>query len=343
MDRDDTTLGFFPLWVDELAHYFEHIEVIALGTGVYDLPAHVSVHSLGKEHGAPPLRKLVYTLRLYKLAWRLRPKYDAVFVHQGQEFLLVAGLLWRLLGKPTYLWRNHYEGSVLTALAGKFTRKVFYTSRYSYTASFANAKQMPVGVRTDARLPEGSEAREERSILSLGRISPSKNLHVIIEALGILHKKGVAFVATMRGKTEPEDEPYLESLKRQVQELGIEPLVRFGPGVPNPQTPALYRSHKIFVNASGSGMLDKAIFTASASGCAVVACSQDWAQMVDERFTFPEGDANALAQRLEALLNLSEDEQKKAGLELREMAVGKHSLSSLARALGVQMGASVVE
>ncbi len=324
IDRDDPVLGFFCRWVEEFAKHFERIEVICLKEGKHDLPENVRVHSLGKERGRPFFGSLAYIARFKLLAWRLRHDYDAVFVHMNQEYVLIYGLVWKLLRKPVYMWRNHYAGSFATNVAVALCTKVFCTSKHSYTARFNKTELMAVGVDTQRFARDERITREPRSILFLARVAPSKRVEMLIDALKILHREGVEFSADIVGSPLPVHEEYLASLKERAAPLGDS--VRFSPGVPNAETVRLYQSHEIFVNASPSGMFDKTIFEAAACGCAVLASSQDFAELAGPDTYF---DSSAtLAERLKAALT--------GGTErFLDLLVRQHSLDALAMTLSV--------
>lgn len=305
VDLDDPILGFFTRWIDELAKHVESVEVICLKAGKYELPVNVQVHSLGKERAGMAYhtrtrQRVIYMWRFLGLAWRLRNDYDAVFVHMNQEYVLIAGWLWRLLGKRVYLWRNHYAGSWLTTIAAAFCAKVFCTSKHSYTATYKKTVLMPVGVDTERFFPDTRVVCKPHSILFLARMSPSKRPEMLIDALAELMRRGVHFSATLVGSPPPRNEAYYEGLKEKVRKLSLANRVAFLSGVPNNQTPALYREHEIFVNASPSGMLDKTLFEAAASGCRVLAVSEDFAELVGHESSFR--SSAELAERLIAAL-----------------------------------------
>lgn len=298
VDEDDLYLGFFHSWLQALAPEFESIEIICLNKGKHTLPANVRVHSLGKE--TKKASRVVYALRFLSLAWRLRGRYGRVFVHMNQEYLLIAGVLWKILQKPAFLWRNHYAGSWVTDLAVLFCRNVFYTSKHSYTAKYKHALQMPVGVDTKRFSRADASHTSERSILFFARLAPSKRPHVLIEALRILSERGCTYKASIYGSALPEHAAYVSSLHAQAAGLPI----LFHEGVPNNAAPAVFKAHQIFVNLAPSGMLDKMIFEAAASGCIPLAASQDWAGMVmDERLCFEEDNGEDLADKLEIVLS----------------------------------------
>lgn len=328
VDTESKTLGFFHEWIRSLAPHYESIEVICLKEGKHTLPENVHVHSLGKEKGRVP--GFVYALRFKLLAWKLRRKYDAVFVHMNQEYVLVGGLMWKFLDKPVYMWRNHYAGSWLTDIAAVFCTKVFCTSTYSYTAKYSKKVLMPVGIDVGNFHPNENSVRAPRSILFLARIAPSKHPDILIEALGMLLERNVSFTASIYGSPLPQDARYYESIQLRARQLGLKDRVRFHPGIPNTATPEIYRTHSIFVNCSRSGMFDKTIFEAAACGADVLAASEDWRQLAghDHWFSLSASElANALERRLAA----------DSGVDLIDIA-RTQSLDTLAERLVQEMG-----
>lgn len=259
----------------------------------------------------------------------MRNQYEAVFVHMNQEYVILGGWLWRLLGKNVYMWRNHYAGSWLTDAASYFCTKIFCTSTRSYTAKYKETVLMPVGVDTERFSLDVRVARQPRSILFLSRIAPSKRPEMLVDALASLHDE-VTFTASFVGSPLPQDEAYYESLKEKVRSLGLGQQVSFSLGVPNSQTPDLYRAHEIFVNTSPSGMLDKTIFEAAASGCVVLAASADFAMIAGADSHF---DSSA---ELAALLK----KQLTSAMSAPDTAklVEQNSLALLGRRLAEEMG-----
>lgn len=328
VDRNDAVLGAYHGWLTELAKRFEHIEVICLYEGEHTLPANVRVHSLGKEKGEAP--SFVYAFRFLRLAWQLHSSYDTVFVHMNQEYLLLAGWLWKLLGKRMYLWRNHYAGSWLTDAAAWFCTSVFCTSTHSYTAKHKKTVLMPVGVDTERFHPNPAVIRTPRSILFLARMAPSKRPDMLVDALITLHAKGVEFTAAFYGSPLPQDEPYYRSLIERVEASGLVGIVGFHPAVANAETSSIYQQHEIFVNCSPSGMFDKTLFEAAVSNCLVLAASDDFAERMGESVHFT--DADSLAERLGYHLELAAAERTAFLVKLKRIA-GENALPQLVDAL----------
>lgn len=348
VDRANPFLGFFHGWIVELAKHCEHIEVICLREGQHSLPVNVSVHSLGKERGASSPRqrrdsRIAYAVRFLSLAWKLRDSYDAVFVHMNQEYILLAGMLWKILCKRIYLWRNHYAGEFLTDVAAMFAQKVFCTSRFSYTAKYKKTVIMPVGVDAElftpspATLGASTSDRVPRSILFFCRFAPAKKPDVLLEALGILSQEGIQFEASFYGTALSRDAEYRDRVIARTRALGLAEKVTFHLGVPHNEAPAIFSKHEIFVNLASSGTYDKTMFEAAACGCVVVAASRDFAAIVGERFLVADNDAHATAKILRELLAISPKQRKALASEFRQVVLKGHSLTTLGERLTEEM------
>lgn len=322
VDRNDPSLGFFHKWIEELSVRFEKIDVVCLFEGEHMFSSNVTVRSLGKEKG--PVSRLAYAVRFIGLIDEYAYSYDAVFVHQGQEFVLVGGMFWKAFGKPVYLWRNHYSGSFLTRVAAFFCTKVFYTSDSSYTARFKNAVKMPVGVDL-ATFEQGTIQRKSQSILSLGRIAPSKRIHLLIQALREVKEKGLTFTASIIGPTRSEDTDYHTQLTEMVEKSRLSERVTFQGGVPHREAARLFASHDMFVNMSVSGMYDKTVLEAAAAGCLVLTSIEDFGADAGEEFYFAEGE---LVSKLERMLRASTEEKMAMKEKLKRVARA-HGLSAL--------------
>lgn len=333
VDQDDLFLGFFHAWIEALSKKFEQVTVICLKEGKHSLPKNVHVYSLGKEQGTSRITRV---LRVLRYSYALRHQYDEVLVHMNQEYILIAGWLWKRLGKKVYMWRNHYAGSQWTDRAAKYCAKIFCTSQFSYTAKYPQTVLMPIGVDTTIYKRISDVSRDPRSILFYARIAPSKNPDVLIEALGLLHAKGIDFSADFYGTPLPQDKSYADSLQQKVTSMGLGSKVHFLPGQPHAEGPTIFNSYAIFVNASRSGMYDKTLMEAAACECMVVAASRDFATLVPSRFIFAEGDAADLAAKLEPLLKLPLLEQQGLGSQMHNVARAQ-SLEILADALAKEM------
>ncbi len=148
--------------------------------------------------------------------------------------------------------------------------------------------------------------------------------------------KHMIFRATFVGDSLEDDGMYYDALRERANKGALVERITFLSGVPNTQTPRIYSAHSIFVNLSASGMYDKTLFEAAACECLVLASSRDFAERVDTRFVFAEGDARDLASKLQALLSIPASDHALWGRKLRSLAE-QDNLRSLANHLAEEM------
>lgn len=278
LDKKHPILGFFHRWVEEFAKHVEHIHVIALQVGEHDLPKNVSVHSLGKEKR---VSRITYLKRFYTYIWKERSNYDSVFVHMNPEYIILAALWWRFVGKKVSLWYNHTVGSMWLNIAQLFTHAVFHTSPFAYTARYKNAKRMPAGIDTDVFKPQPHVLKIPKSLYFQGRITASKNIHLLFEAFAKLHKAGKADLFTLVG---PEDEPYTKPLRATYKNLIDSGVIVFKGPVPNNKTPELFAAYTVSVNLTAAGNYDKTVLESFACGTPCVVASDAFSGVVPERY-----------------------------------------------------------
>ncbi len=327
VDLDSPILGFFHRWITEFSKYAERIEVICLESGKFNLPDNVRVHSLGKENG---VSRLGYVVNFYRHIWRLRKDYDTVFVHMNQEYVLLGGAFWRMMGKKTLLWRNHKQGNFFTQVSVWLSHKVFCTAPESYTARFKKTSLMPVGIDTDVFRRRLDIQKMPRSILFLGRISPVKRVERFIEVLSEMKEQGQSFRALIVGDSAPLDREYGGGIKRLAARVGGE--VSFRRGVRNEDVADIYNAHELYVNLTPSGSMDKTIFEAMSCETLVLAANQALRGSIDDRLILGEKESQ-ISQRIDAILSLPEEEKESLTSSLRAFVVQTHSLERLARNL----------
>lgn len=317
VDSEDPVLGFFHKWIEVLYRHTAKTTVICLYKGKSSLPPGVNLFSLGKESVKSRLK---YVFNFYKYILKNWHGYDTVFVHMNQEYVLLAGFLWRLAGKKVFMWRNHHSGGLLTDICSLFCNKIFCTSRFSYTTKYKKTIIMPVGVDTDNFKFDQSIVRTEHSLLFLGRIAPIKNVDLFVAAVAKLRDAGYKITASIYGNPLPADQDYYDSIKEQIKTSSLEKIVTLNPGIPHDQTAAVYNRHEIFVNLSTSGMYDKTIFEAMACSCLVLASNENLRGNIGEEFIFKYKDLPDLFSKLKHILDLERAEKENSTKKLLDFA-----------------------
>lgn len=309
VDRDDPILGFMHRWLEEFSKHVEHIDVICLKEGKYELPANVNVHSLGKKEASSfqllvsSFKKIKYVVRFLSLIWKLRKNYDSVLVHMNPEYVILGGLFWKLTGKRIHLWYNHPHSGARLAIAARMSDKIFFTSPFAASARFTQAQKMPAGIDLAVFKPQSGIERDRKLIYSQGRIMPSKKIHILLEAFQILRTR----ISTTLMLVGPEDVAYGRELRNRFSDLIDSGAVIFKGPVPNHETPALYSGAGVSVNLAASGHFDKSVLEAMACGTPVVISSKAFAGLVPPEWVVSEDVPEALANALEHMMALPAD------------------------------------
>jgi len=328
VDLGEPVLGFFHRWIEELAARVESVEVICLKEGEHHLPENVHVYTLGKPrdvmHSRGWFARIGYTLRFYALAWKLRGRYDTVFVHMNPEYIALAGPFWRTWGKHIALWYNHPARPLALSIAARFAGAVFYTSPYAASATYRHALRMPAGIDTDVFKPQLA-TRDRTKLYMQGRVTPSKGVHVALAALRVLRERMPATL-TIVG---PEDTAYAAGLKERFAEEIAAGAVEFAGTKRNSETPALYSAAGAAINLAAAGHFDKTVLEPMACGTPVVVASPAFADIIPPEWIVPADDPEALAGTLERLIELPDEDYRALGTLLRERIVREHSLTVL--------------
>jgi len=185
----------------------------------------------------------------------------------------------------------------------------------------------------------GTGIRDPHRVITVGRVTASKQLHVIFSAFARLPQQyrlsvyGHAITAadhTLLRTLERED-AMRDTCTEESKHVGR---VEIG-SVTHDEIVHRMQQAALFLHASRTS-LDKALLEAMACGCLVVSCSQAArAVLPKECLATPEG----MADRAKTLLGLPEREQDALRGKLRETVVQHHSLSSLIRRLLQEMRA----
>lgn len=330
VDLNDDVLGFMHGWIDALAKKCELVTVICLKRGDYSLPDNVKVLSLGKEHGRSRIK---YFFRFYKYLWRERKNYDTVLVHMNYEYVNLGGIFWRLLGKKIGLWYAHGYAPLGLKLAVKLADIIFTSTKSGCRINSHKINVIGQGIDINKFKVESLKLKVENSvfkIISVGRISPSKDYATLIEAVEILKNKGLKLsVEIIGGPAVKTDEDYFKNLLGQVADKKLTEEIKFIGPVANREILKFLQSAALFVNMGQTGSLDKALVEAMAVELPVLTCNEAMIEVLGdykERLMYPKKDSEKLAERMEQMINSPAEDYIKLGRDLRNIAVEKHSL-----------------
>jgi len=329
VDKRDFNLGFFHKWLEEMASSFDFVEVIALGVGDYSLPKNVKVYSLGKEKSKSRIMKII---NFYKLVFKLKNKYDTVFVHMNPEYIVLAGCLWKLWNKPVYLWYLHKSVTWKLRYAQNYVKKIFTANHES--CRLKNRNNIFIvghGIDTDFFIHTDNHIdKKEFNILSIGRMSRSKNFGVVIDALDIL-KEDFKFklIAPIIDKSGEE---YKKELLIKVNELRLSDKFELSNGVLYEDLSKEYNKANLFIHTSETGSVDKVVLEAMACEVPVLTSSEAFSFLPDE-YKFKKGDVKWLAKKIEIFMHKKDKNTDK----LRKIVEGRFNLKNLIKKIKLEI------
>ncbi len=360
IDENSALLGVTLTWIRHLAPKVDHVAVLALSVGAANLPANVSLYSMGKERSA---NKLFLLRNFYRHLWGLlrRREVDVVFVHMVPRYAILAAPLARLFGVPIVLWNAHGTVSRYLRIAHNLVAAVVTASPESFRINspkrivtghgidadyFTAAEQEPTATADGRRLQTcATDAATDGDIalasagskvlLTVGRLSRSKDYGTIIQALDLLRSRSPDLDVCLRIIGTPfyaDDRAYLTELEEMVRELALEAQVTFVGKVPNRLMVDEYRRCDVLINASHTGSIDKVVLEAMACEKPALTCNESFAPVLanhEGMLMFAPSNPAELAERLGQVLALDATRSSELGRTLRQIVVDDHSVAGL--------------
>jgi len=327
-DIDDHILGFTTRWINELALYYNHIDVLTTHKGKLAVADNVTVYSTGREAGFGRLRQLgQFYGTLSSLL--LKNRYDACFAHMQPMFATLAAPLLRLRGVKVTTWYTHRQLNRMVQMAEKWSYRIVSADRSSFPIDTAKLRPTGHGIDTDFFAPDNRQKHHPPQIVQVARLTEIKNQHILIEAAKDLDCE-IVFVGDI---PDGYDDNYKQQLKQQVQQLKIEDKVIFAGAQTVQQVIEWYNSATIAINLSPHGLFDKATLESMSCAVPTVVSNSAFETMTapyQELLQIPApDDVQALRQALKKILTLSQEERQQIGFHLRDKVIADHSLQAL--------------
>lgn len=315
--KDASPAGFTFSWVEKLSQNLDKLYLItwqeSSKKGLFD---NVEMISLS----GSKFRK-IFSIQKHLL--KILPKVDGVFCHQNPEYTILAAPLSKLFRKKVVTWYTHGTVSFRLKLVNLLANKILTASGES--CRLKNRKKIKVvghGINID-RFKKYKEKQGVFKIISVGRISPVKNLDILIKAVDILIKSGIDLRLEIIGvPVLKKDKKYAKKLKELAK--GIKEHVYFGK-IPYSQIAEYYSDADLFVNLSDTASLDKAVLEAMACQTMVLTSNQAFKDILDKDLIVKKNPKD-LAKKIKWAVNL---DRRKIGKELRQTVVKNHNLDNL--------------
>jgi len=327
VDKKDPILGFFHRWIEEFAKNFEKVTVVCLEKGEYNLPTNVKVLSLGKEERRS---KAEYISRFYRYIWQERKNYDAVFVHMNQEYILLGGLLWKLLNRKMVLWYTHRQVNLKLQIAEKLADAILTSSEESFGVKSGKVKYVGHGINTEIFKPMTRDWTSH-ILVSVGRITPIKNCQILLDSLSLLIKNDPKWQVVFIGDpVTNSDKAYKDKLEDKMKKNNIASNVQFVGSLTSTEIKDKFSKAFASVNMTPTGGMDKVILESLAVGCPVftsnVAC-QNLFGKYSSLFIFKFDDISNLIQKIESWKN--QENKEDIVSELSNKVISGYSVSNV--------------
>jgi len=322
IDKDDENLGAFYYWFERLAKECDEMVIIASFVGKTDLPGHVHIHSLGKEKNVGKFKRLKTFFELFSYHYA---KSDAVFFHQIPEFVIAASPFLFALKKRSVLWYAHKSVTLRLKLAERLVDFVATSSPEGFRLPSKKVIYTGQAINTDVFIPGKAVKEHPLKLITVGRISPIKNYEQIINACAAgsaLWPAGWS-LTIIGGPILPRDHAYLASLKHIVEEKNLGKQVFFAGSVRFTRIPDVLGEHDVFINVSGTGSLDKAVFEAMSAGLSVLTANEAYRAIVPDAYFLDHTNAEYIAERVKQVAG-----EKRPNMALREIVLRDHTLDS---------------
>jgi glycosyltransferase involved in cell wall biosynthesis len=187
VDANDAVLGFVPRWLAGLARHCEEVRAIALEAGdLSTLPANVSVRVIGRKGRV--LRWLRYRKHLGEALGR--DSFDRVLAHMVPRYALLARGPAARAGAPLYLWYTHAAVDRRLEQALGCVEKIFTASSESLRVDTRKRVVTGHGIDLDHFAQREEQASARPRLLSVGRLTASKDPLTVLEALASLVGRG---------------------------------------------------------------------------------------------------------------------------------------------------------
>lgn len=320
VDSHDPWMGYFVAWLRDAAKVFPSMIVMALRVGEDVLPEAIQVLPF-RPKGSRSKWTVIWNL--WKESWQRRREYDAVYVRGDAQYVLLAGWLWRLLGKRVVLWYAHYKPNRMVLPASWLAHAVVTSVPEACGVPRAHPISIGQAVQPERFLSVSSQTSSgKQRWLMLGRIGPPKRLKEVIQDFVASGVAGVELVLI----GTPSDPAYAAEIKVLIE--ASPPVIWENRDVPYEEIPTLFSQFQALVSGTPSS-LDKVIIEGLFSGLPVIAATGGLKPLLStEDAWLWAGESERRVQAFRRLVALSDAERVGLGARLREAALQQHSFSA---------------
>lgn len=253
-------------WVRNLSDHFDKVSVFCIRSGVFKLPANVSVRTLGGGSFPKRIRASVRLLKSIRAATDSSHQ-NVVLYHMSATYPALLGPFFRILGVPQALWYSHKTVTLRLLLATVIVDKILSPTDQTFPINTRKGAWVGQAINIPAKImPPNPSAK---GAVVLGRVARVKRLEQGLRAIGKLPLHSRPSL-TLIGPIA--DLGYEEELKQLAHQIEVQ--VIFREAVPHSEVLRVLREYLICLNTTDGG-LDKSALEAGVAGCLVLSSNSD--------------------------------------------------------------------
>ncbi|MFZ2803653.1 MAG: glycosyltransferase [Patescibacteria group bacterium] len=320
VDQTDPYMGYFVSWLEKAAESFSKIDVLALRVGTYSLPPNVQVFPLRRTGSRS---RLAVVWNLWRLSWNRRRNYSGVFVRGDAQYVVLAGWLWRALGKRVVLWYAHFQPNRYLDTACRIAQTTVTSVPEAFGSRACEA--IPIGQGIDGqRFPANTGLRSlPYRVLVFGRVSEAKK---IVELVRDFRTSATAEALHLFIVGRPLKEDYGAAVRSEV--VQTEGCTWIEEDVPFEHVPSLMASYDILCSST-SASLDKVILEGIFSGLLPIAATGAAVGLLPADLGWLHApDSVSRIAAFQRVAQLSPPDLADCARRIRELVLEKHSIDS---------------
>ena len=230
------------------------------------------------------------------------------------------------------LWYVHKQVDWKLRLAEKMVDRVFSASPESFRLKSKKLVLLGHGIDTALFLAPQTEAHG-CILMTAGRISRSKRVDVLLRAVILASQnlpQGWRFLIYGSPITK-DDNLYRSELNQLVSSHHFEKQVEFVGGIEHNKMPEKYQAASLFLHASKTGSIDKAVLEAMSTGLPVVSSSEGFRALLPHEYVISSATPEAFCHAIRSYWNRGRD------MRLRDTVTERFELSRLISALSASL------
>lgn len=336
VDKDDGLAGFAYNWIKKIGEKTDRLYVICLEKGNTEgLPQDIEVTPVRQG----PVKKNIFLRKtndffsFQKLVWKNIGRADGIFCHMNPEYTIAVWPLAKLFNKKIISWYAHKAVTFRLRILEKMADKILTPSQESFRLKTRKLIITGHGIDTEKFKPQAKSSNEKFTIITVGRISPTKDLETLIKATAILirdFKEKNVLVEIIGSPGLKNHDSYYNSLIQMVKKLNLEDHIKFRGSIPNKDIPTKLNKANLFVNLSDTGSVDKAVLEAMATEVIPLTSNIAFEKILSDEFIVKQNNFQLLAKKILNFKNKNEKELEKIKMEMRRIVKESHNLDKLA-------------